>query len=98
MDRRTKWILSLKPGDTVCTCRHQHRRIVRIEDITELQEGILAVMTYAVALVSLPVAAALHNALEPNVATIVTDRVVYFADGTRCHATRCLDPITDCPH
>lgn len=28
----------------------------------------------------------------------LVERIVYFADGSKCTATKCLDPIAECDH
>ena len=32
---------ALEPGDVVCTCRNEHRQIVRLEDVTEIRNDAL---------------------------------------------------------
>lgn len=93
MDWRT-----LKPGDTVCTCTQQHRPIIRIEDVAELKSDTLEMSASFLAIISPTLAGLLYMALEKSVPTIVVERIVYFADGATCHATRCLTDPKDCLH
>lgn len=92
MDWRMDWIRALRPGDEVLDCRNRRRTIVRIEDETEPQNDVLACTTWMLAMFSMHLAYAFH-AVTSGFATVVTERVVYFADGTSCRATQCLDPV-----
>jgi hypothetical protein len=89
---------ALKPGDVVCTCRNQHRRIVSIEDVTELKNDTLQMSAVLLALLCVPLAAFCYMIVEKKAPTIIVDRIVYFADGATCHASRCLTDIAYCLH
>lgn len=88
----------LKPGDVVCTCRYEHREIVSIEDVTELKNDALEVTSWFLAFCCLPLAALYYTALKKWAPTVVVDRLVSFADGATCHATRCLTDPARCQH
>lgn len=92
MQPREEWIKSLKVGDTVCDCRHQHREIARIEDVNETK-GSWALLPWAIAMFSLPLAAAVNKLTMKGAGKELYERVVYFHDGSKCNATECLDPI-----
>ena len=98
MSAKLTWVKSLKVGDLVCNCRYQHRRIAKIEDVREPKNDVLAIGTWVLAMVSLSLAAMMRDAICGMGGGTVVERIVYFADGTRCHATRCLDPTTNCLH
>ena len=84
-----KW-RSLEPGDVVCTCRNEHRPIVRLEDVTELKNDALYFLVYF--------SDALASLLGEYVPTIVVERLAYFADGTTCRASECLTDPALCEH
>ena len=98
MSAKLAWAVTLKVGDLVCDCRYQHRRIEKIEDVREPKNDALAIGTWLLASISPTLAVLMQNGIFGLGGGMVVDRIVYFADGTRCHATRCLDPTTNCLH
>jgi hypothetical protein len=91
MQERDDWIKSLKPGDVVCDCRNQHRKIVRIRDYSEPKGG-AAVIGWVAGMASVGFGLAVQDAVAKVTGSEVTERFVYFADGSHCRATTCLDP------
>jgi len=93
----TKWLLSLKPGDLVCDCRYQHRKIARITDVHE-PDGNWAMCAWVVAMFSVDAAVVVNNALCRTAGKVVIERVVFFQDGSSCRAGECLSPPAACQH
>lgn len=97
-EQRLEWVRAIKVGDVVCTCQRRHLRVTRIEDVIEPKSDALAVATWTLGIVSVPAAVFLQALLSQVAPGIVAERIVYFADGTNCHATSCLDPPENCLH
>jgi len=95
---RKAWERELQVGDVVCTCRYEHRTIVRIQDVSEIKNDFLAVTSWTLAVFSLHLAAFFRDTICGGADKTVAERIVYFADGTDCHASQCLDPPADCLH
>jgi len=85
-------MLSLKPGDMVCTCRYEHKQIVRIENESEVR-GNTALIPWVVGLASLKIAYEIQENLKKVHGEVIEDRIVYFEDDTFCSAVACLDPL-----
>jgi len=97
MQDRWGWILSLKPGDVVCTCSKQHKRIQSIREITACTgDAGLAVMCSLVLGVSF--ASWVERTLSARGHRVIHERIVTFGDGSTCTATACLDPVESCQH
>lgn len=94
---RWEWILSLKPGDTVCTCTHQHKVIKEIVNESEVKGG-AAMIPWIVGCLSMKIAHDIQENLKKVHGEVIEDRIVFFDDGTNCRATSCLDPIPGCEH
>lgn len=97
MDARKVWWLGLKVGDKVCDCRYRHVTIVEIRDVTE-GKGNWGLLTWVIAMFSVPKASAFTDWLDQKGETEPVERLVYFEDGSRCYASKCLDPVTNCRH
>jgi hypothetical protein len=98
-DSRSDWWQTLKPGDLVCTCSRQHKIITRIEDETEVADTTVAPLLWILACFSVEAAYIIQEGLRKGGSSFaVVDRIVYFADGTDCRATTCLDPPQGCLH
>jgi hypothetical protein len=97
MDARKKWWLTLKVGDVVCDCRYRHVEIVEIREVTE-GKGNWGLLTWAIAMFSVQKASSVTDWLDRKGETEPIERLIYFADGSRCFASKCLDPAEGCDH
>lgn len=96
LDAKEQWIKELRAGDIVCTCRYEHREIVRIED-NKRPAGNLILIPWILAVICLPAAVVIYLIMEMGPRE-THDRTVYFEDGRFCSARHCLDPIKGCTH
>ena len=61
-------------------------------------KGNWGLFTWIVAVFSVQKASTITDWLDRRGETEPIERLVYFADGSRCYASRCLDPTEGCEH
>ena len=92
-EQKYKWMQTLKVGDSVCDCRFNHQKIVKIEDEITYDPKSIRFLAYLPSII--------FNSLVKLIIWIrkefglkrLVDRTFTLEDGLVCSAMYCCDPI-----